>query len=383
MLVGGAALSSNFVDKQIAKAYSGTVAYASDAMTGLELAKKIVDKDGFEALKAELAARRAKLLAAAPAPAPAPEAPAARSATVPLLAELPTPTDFDRHVLRTTPIEQIWRFVNPLMLYGRHLGMKGGLVRKLGALTSVVGVPDARARAMLAESEPKGLQIWDAVHEVMDDYKGTGILQPSAVYRYYRADSDGNRLRLYADGAPEPAAIFEFPRQRRAEGLCLADYVRPREVTGARASDSVAFFVVSVGKGIRQLAEQLKNRGDYLKSHILQALALESAEAYAELLHSQLRKTWGFPDAPEMTMMERFQAKYRGKRYSFGYPACPRLDDQGLLWKLLTPDEIGVQLTDGFMMDPESSVSALVFHHPDATYFSVGRTGEDDDDNRG
>lgn len=85
-------------------------------------------------------------------------------------------------------------------------------------------------------------------------------------------------------------------------------------------------------------------------------------------------------------MMERFQAKYRGKRYSFGYPACPRLDDQALLWKLLKPEEIGVQLTDGFMMDPESSVSAIVFHHPQASYFSVGATGAErggmEDDNR-
>ena len=85
------------------------------------------------------------------------------------------------------------------------------------------------------------------------------------------------------------------------------------------------------------MAEYLKNKGDYLKSHIIQALALESAEAYAELLHSQLRKTWGFPDVLETTMMDRFQAKYRGKRYSFGYPACPRLEDQTLLWKLVQP----------------------------------------------
>ena len=104
----------------------------------------------------------------------------------------------------------------------------------------------------------------------------------------------------------------------------------------------------------------------------LAALSLETAEAYAELLHSQLRSLWGFPDSPEMTMLERFQAKYLGCRYSFGYPACPRLDDQAKLWKLLQPEEIGVQLTDGFMMDPEASVSALVVHHPEAKYFGVG-----------
>jgi len=99
---------------------------------------------------------------------------------------------------------------------------------------------------------------------------------------------------------------------------------------------------------------------------------LESAEAYAELIHSQIRALWGLPDPIQMTMLERFQAKYHGKRYSFGYPACPRLDDQETLFKMLDPGKIGVELTDGFMMDPEASVSALVFHHPRASYFSTG-----------
>ncbi|MCP4898844.1 MAG: hypothetical protein GY906_17880, partial [bacterium] len=86
-----------------------------------------------------------------------------------------------------------------------------------------------------------------------------------------------------------------------------------------------------------------------------------------------IRELWGFPDPAELTMKDRFAGRYRGKRYSFGYPACPDLDGQSGIWKLLEPEDIGVQLTDGMMMDPEASVSALVFHHPDAKYFSVGR----------
>jgi 5-methyltetrahydrofolate--homocysteine methyltransferase len=264
------------------------------------------------------------------------------------------------------------------MLYGRHLGVKGGVVRLLEK-----SVHDASARRELEEKDPKALNIWKAVQEVKDEYRGTEIMKPSAVYRYFNATSEGNRLHLFENtNLSQPSCSFDFPRQRKVEGLCLADYVLPQD--GSKPRDNVAMFVVSVGKGIRQIAEQLKNRGDYLKSHIVQALALESAEAYAEMLHSQLRKAWGFPDHPEMTMMERFQAKYRGKRYSFGYPACPRLDDQALLWKMLQPNEIGVQLTDGFMMDPEASVSALVFHHPVATYFSVGHQSGDgtNEDNR-
>jgi len=130
-------------------------------------------------------------------------------------------------------------------------------------------------------------------------------------------------------------------------------------------------FVTTAGEGIRELSEKYKAAGDYLKMHAVQALALETAEGYAELLHSTLRSMWGFPDAPQLTMLERFRAEYRGKRYSFGYPACPRLEDQLLLFEALRPADISVQLTDGCMMEPEASVSALVFHHPSAFYYSV------------
>jgi 5-methyltetrahydrofolate--homocysteine methyltransferase len=186
--------------------------------------------------------------------------------------------------------------------------------------------------------------------------------------------SEGNALFVFGENEPssKPLAVFEFPRQAKEDGLCLSDYAQPRALAKAGAMDQAALFCVTAGKGVRARSEELKKRGEYLKAHGLAALALETAEAYAELLHAQLRAQWGFPDSPDMTMMERFQAKYRGCRYSFGYPACPRLDDQALLWKLIDPTEIGVELTDGFMMDPEASVSALVFHHPEARYFGVG-----------
>ena len=138
--------------------------------------------------------------------------------------------------------------------------------------------------------------------------------------------------------------------------------------------DSICLFVTGAGTGIRERAEEYKARGEYLKSHALQALAIETAEAAAEWLHRRIREDWGFPDPAGMTMIDRFTTKYRGRRYSFGYPACPALEDQAAIWKLLRPEEIGVQLTEGFMMDPEASVSALVFHHPDCTYFGVGET---------
>ena len=108
------------------------------------------------------------------------------------------------------------------------------------------------------------------------------------------------------------------------------------------------------------------------------ALALETAEATAEWVHARIRTLWGFADPPELTRKELFQARYQGKRYSFGYPACPDLDQQAGLFRLLRPREVGVELTEGFMMEPEASVSALVFAHPDAAYFGVGPAGDDE-----
>jgi len=115
----------------------------------------------------------------------------------------------------------------------------------------------------------------------------------------------------------------------------------------------------------------LKNAGEYVLSHTLQALAIETAEAAAERVHRKIRESWGLYDSPELTMQERLKARYQGIRVSFGYPACPNLADQQLLFHLLEPASIGVSLTDGFMMDPEASVSALVFHHRQARYFNA------------
>jgi 5-methyltetrahydrofolate--homocysteine methyltransferase len=331
MLVGGAALSRNFVDKSIAPAYAGTVAYAQDAMSGLELAKRIVHPTERGVLEGELAVRRAALKAeVASRPAPV-AAPAARSAEVRTLDVIPVPPDFERHVLPTTPLDDIWRFINPVMLYGRHLEVKG----------------------------------------VLDGLKGLlrDKLHPRAVFQFFGAGSDGNSLLLFQGKGGAEATRFTFPRQARDGGVCLSDFAAPLQRSAPR--DNVCLFVVTAGTGIRALADAFKAEGRFLEMHAVQALALETAEAYAELLHARLRSMWGFPDPPGLTMLERFRAEYPGKRYSFGYPACPRLEDQQQLFLVLRPEELGVELTDGCMMEPEASVSALVFHHPDAFYFSV------------
>jgi 5-methyltetrahydrofolate--homocysteine methyltransferase len=278
---------------------------------------------------------------------------------VPLLEQVPPAPDWARHVLTNTPLDAIWRFVNPVMLYGRHLGLRTAS-RALGT--------SAEAELAKTEEGRKALALKEQVESIKGSLRG-GRMQAKAVFQFFKAGSDGNRLVLFEGQTGRQAAAFDFPRQDRPGGLCLADFVKPLEQ--GEPQDNLCMFVVTAGQGIRELSEEFKARGEFLKMHAVQALALETAEAYAELLHTQLRSMWGFPDKPEMTMLERFRAEYHGKRYSFGYPACPRLEDQMQLFQALKPEEIGVQLTDGCMMEPEASVSALVFHHPQASYFSV------------
>ena len=359
MLVGGAALSRNFVDRQIAPAYDGTVAYAQDAMNGLELAKKIVDPAAHAGLRIELEQRRKKLaLEVAQRPKPTATVRTARSREVRVLDAIPPAPDLERHVLTNTPLDHLWRFVNPVMLYGRHFGVRGSAARAIGT--------PAEAELDRTPEGKKALALKAELDEIKDLFRHQ--LRPKAVFQFFRCGSQGNAVVLF-DPAGRELTRFEFQRQEREGGLCLSDFVAPLENGVPR--DNLAAFVTTAGEGIRALADRFKAEGQFLKMHGVQALALETAEAYAELLHAQLRSMWGNPDRPEMTMIERFRAEYSGKRYSFGYPACPRLEDQQPLFALLQPEEIGVRLTDGCMMEPEASVSALAFHHPDAHYFAV------------
>jgi len=196
----------------------------------------------------------------------------------------------------------------------------------------------------------------------------SGFLKVRAVWRFFEVEREGNAIHLFEPGVRSAVHTFRFGRQPKADGLCLSDYILD-PLDGVR--DHLALFVVTAGEGVRQRSEEAKQRGEFLLAHGLQALAIETAEAAAEWLHRRIREDWGFADPPATTMQQRFTARYRGKRYSFGYPACPNLDDQQGIWKLLRPGEIGVELTEGMMMEPEASVSALVFHHPDCVYFTA------------
>ncbi|HXI83120.1 MAG TPA: methionine synthase [Verrucomicrobiae bacterium] len=345
LLVGGAALSDKFTRSRISPSYERVVVYCKDAMTGLSIMNRLMDPAERDKVMTEH--RASDIPVATGTVEQLPET-TERSSRVRILSPLAAPYP-ERKVRDVPQLREVWEYINPQMLYVRHLGFKSNFEKALAA------------------RDPKALEL----HNLVEDVKAEAakFMKVKAVWQFFDAEAEGNSIKLFShhEGAKDtkPDHIFNFHRQRKPDGLCLSDYVNPPR-------DSVALFVVGAGAGIRQRAEEYKAKGEYLKSHALQALAIETAEGCAEWLHRRIREDWGFPDPADMTMIDRFTTKYRGRRYSFGYPACPALEDQAGIWKLLKPEEIGVQLTEGFMMDPEASVSALVFHHPDCTYFGVG-----------
>src|SRR5438132_1161973 len=348
LFVGGAALTRKFTATRIAPEYGGVTLYAKDAMDGLDLANQLFSAPTHDALVARIRREQAALAAPAPATveasrlATAPERPRARLERVPV----PTPPDLEPHLLRRVPLSPIYPYLNLQMLYGKHLGLRG-LVERL-----------------LASGDPKALELHTTVEQLKRDAVVERLLRAHGVYRWFRARAAGDAVIVLDPGGSELARL-EFPRQTTGERLCLADYLRDD------VDDFIALFALTCGQGVRELAAGWKDRGEYVRSHALSALAIECAEAFAEMLHARLRTLWGFPDPPDLPISEKLKGRYRGIRVSFGYPACPNLADQQILFRLLEPDTIGLRLTEGFMMDPEASVSALVFHHPAAKYFKA------------
>jgi 5-methyltetrahydrofolate--homocysteine methyltransferase len=352
LLVGGAALSAKFTQQKIAPSYGKAVCYAKDAMTGLRLMNELMDPATRETVVRDHTSsgngfdvKTTVKVTELPAVSRSPK----------VRADLPIPRvpHLDRKIRLVPDLREVWSYINPFMLYGRHLGFRGDFEK------------------LLAARDAKAVELFESMEEVKNE--AAGFMKVRAVWQFFETEPEGNALHLFAPGGTQPLHTFQFKRQRAGDFLCLSDYIlAPQD--GKR--DHLALFVVTAGEGVRERSEKAKNEGYYFKSHGLQSLAIETAEACAEWLHRRIREDWGFPDPAEMTMAQRFTSRYRGKRYSFGYPACPDLEDQAGLWKLLRPDDIGVQLTEGMMMDPEASVSALAFQHPDCTYFSVGDTAE-------
>ena len=206
-----------------------------------------------------------------------------------------------------------------------------------------------------------------------------GVLEPGATWGYYPAQSDGNDVIVYDPAdfetgsltpGREPKEIerFTLPRQDGRRNLCIADFFRSK---ASGEYDVLGMQVVTMGATVSRIAEADRKADRYMDYLYLHGFGVECAEALAEMWHKRMRAELGFASEDATDVRKLFQQGYRGSRYSFGYPACPNLEDRSLILQLLKPDEIGVTLSENYMLVPEQSTDALVVHHPQAKYFDV------------
>jgi 5-methyltetrahydrofolate--homocysteine methyltransferase len=365
VMLGGAALTRNYVEDDCVRAYAkdgttGRVAYARDAFDGLHLMDKVVG-NGFDDYLAAVQAKRVgkarnekRVLGQADPRGFAPVDVAyaeQRRRRVSAESTTPVPPFWGARTIEASP-KAIVPFINERSLYQFQWGF-----RKQGrSLEDFLGWAKQELRPVLQRM----LRITGEQN----------ILKPQAIYGYWKCAGQGNDLVLFEEDGVTEATRFTLPRQPKEDGECIADFVRDIG-DGPDHRDVIGLQVVTVGQKASDVAREWFEDNRYQDYLYLHGLSVEMAEAMAEYAHKRIRAEWGFAGEDDRDMDKMLQQSYRGGRYSFGYPACPRLEDQVPLLRLLGAERIGVSISDEWQLHPEQSTSAIVLHHPRAKYFSV------------
>ena len=365
VLLGGAALTRNYVEEDCVRAYAGgeatgRVAYARDAFDGLHLMDKVTG-NGFDDYLAAIQQKRkgkarneSRTLGQADPRGFAPvDVNYAQERRRRIVAgePVPDPPFWGARVIEAAP-KAIVPFINERSLYQFQWGF-----RKQGrSLEDFLGWAKQELRPVL--------------RRMLALTEEQRILRPQAIYGYWKCAGQGNDLVLFEPDGTTEACRFTLPRQPKQDGECIADFVRDIE-DGPLARDVIGLQVVTVGQKASDMAREWFEDNRYQDYLYLHGLSVEMAEAMAEYTHKRIRAEWGFSDSDDRDMEKMLQQGYRGGRYSFGYPACPRLEDQVPLLRLLGAERIGVSISDEWQLHPEQSTSAIVLHHPRAKYFSV------------
>ncbi len=367
VVLGGAALTRKYVDEDLKSLYLGRLFYAKDAFAGLHTMDALMSgvaissADGDSSAVAteedveDLVGEEAKL-GIRKSTKPRGAAPVSVDTThttrsqVSTEVAIPAAPFYGSRVVDDIPLDEVFAFVNETALF------KGQWQFKQGRM------PPDQYQALVRD------KVRPIYEEIKARSKDQQLLTPRVVYGYFPCQSAGNDLVIYEDDAKTERMRFTFPRQPGGKHFCLADFFAASD-TGRM--DVVAFHLVTMGRRASEYAAELfkaDNYADYLYFH---GLSVESAEALAEMWHKRIRIELGIADqdAPEITKL--FRQFYQGSRFSFGYPACPNLEDQAKLFELLDPARIGVELSDEFQLEPEQSTSAIIVHHPEAKYFSI------------
>jgi 5-methyltetrahydrofolate--homocysteine methyltransferase len=348
VLLGGAALTRAYVEQDLGQLFDGEVRYARDAFEGLRL------------MDAVMAVKRGVPGAALPERRERRVQPVSRAQLV----EQPIPARSDVAGDNPVPIPPFWgsRVVRgvPLADFAAMLDERATFMGQWG-LRGSRGDGPTYEQLVETEGRPR-LRMW------LDRLHTEGILEAAVVYGYFPCVSEGDDLVVLQEDGSERLRLT-FPRQRRDRHLCLADFFRPKE---ANEVDVVAFQVVTMGSRVSDVTAELFAKNAYRDYLELHGLSVQLTEALAEYWHSRIRDELGFgaQDSSELGEMLAHQA-YRGSRYSFGYPACPNLEDRAAIMELLQPMRIGVELSEEFQLHPEQSTDAIVVHHPEAKYFNA------------
>ncbi len=361
VFLGGAALTRAYVEEDCTQAYhSGRVAYARDAFDGLTLMDKVVNGqiDGYFQERKEQRQERPQntkrqLGRAAQADQRPVDVEETRVRREELAAgvELPTPPFLGPQVIARVPTKALIPFLNERMLYQFQWGY-----RKEG-------------RSLAEYMTWSKQELRPILNRMLDLCAQEDILKAQAVYGYWPANAEGNDVIVYdPEDQDKEVARFTLPRQAREGGLCIADFLRD---VSSGEKDILGLQVVTMGQKVADVAREWFEGDRYQDYLYLHGLGVELTEALAEYVHKRIRGELGFGHEDDRDMEKMLNQGYRGSRYSFGYPACPTMEDQTHLMRLLQAEQIGVVMSDEFQLHPEQSTSAIVLHHPQAKYFSV------------
>ena len=390
VVLGGAALNRKYVDNDLVPIFNGKLFYARDAFDGLHamdlLTQKeskvqspkskvaaagsgaesfatvgeldLVDDDTIQTVTdaEDLVGEDAKLgtQAARVSTRNVGDTTHTTKSDVSQLENLPTAPFYGSKVVEIRDLSKVFAFINETALFKGQWQYKQGKSSK-------------EDYQKLLETE-----VYPKFKEIKAQATRDKLLEAKLVYGYFPCQSEGNDLIIYQDDERTERMRFTFPRQpleqRGGKNLCLADYFAPKS---SGVIDVVAFDLVTMGRRASEHAAELFKADKYNEYLLFHGLSVESAEALAEMWHKRIREELGYADKDAKDLAKLFHQGYQGSRYSFGYPACPNLEDQTKLFELLQPERIDVELSEEFQLHPEQSTSAIIIHHPEAKYFNV------------
>src|SRR5438477_4358534 len=374
VICGGAALTRKYVEDDLRREYSNSVFYADDAFAGLHIMEDLATTDGkrdSRLKEGRTVKEYAKAVAVDEETGPVF---AERSPVVSDAPNIPTPPFWGVRVKKDYDLRELFPYINDTALFKNQWQLK---------------TASQEDYARLVEKKYRPIK-----KELEEEVIASGLFDPKVVWGYFPSQGDGNDVVVYqapsanaredlrasleqtgegarphVDSGTKELLRFTFPRQREGRKLCISDFFAPKS---SGKMDVIGLSLVTIGARASVETQKLFEAGEYTKYMYLHGLSVETAEALAEFHHKLMRAELGINADDSPHTRDLFHQKYRGSRYSFGYPACPNLEDQTKLFELLHPEEnVGVRLTTGFLLEPEQSTSAIVVHHPAAKYFVI------------